>query len=255
MTYTRHIPLQGSFNLRDLGGYRTAKGQTAWRRYWRADSLHRLGPDAMATLVTIGCSTVIDLRHDTEITARPNPFFTGQSSVSYHHVSLFEGLDPTQPGMADAENVLLALYCAALDKRGEQFAQVLRLMAEAPGGVLFHCTAGKDRTGMIAAFLLLLAGASRTDIVADYVLTGDYAPAMFAALRAEQEAKDPLKGFIDLSSPLLLSEAGTMEAFLEYLDQLYGGAEAYLLAQGLRAEEIVRLRARLLQPMLAEGAA
>lgn len=253
MTYSRHIPLQGSFNLRDLGGYSTAKGQTAWRRYWRADSLHRLRPDALATLIELGCRTVIDLRYDTEIATRPNPLATGQRSVSYHNVSLFEGLDPTLPGMADTKDVLLVLYCLALDTHGRQFVRVLRLMADAPGGVLFHCTAGKDRTGMIAAFLLLLAGVSRREIVADYALTGEYAPAMFAALRAEQVADDSLKSIIAPSSPLLLSEAGTMAAFLEHLDQVHGGAETYLLAQGLRAEEIARLRARLMDPMVAEG--
>lgn len=156
--------------------------------------------------------------------------------------------------MTDAEDVLLALYNSALDAHGEQFVRVLRLMADAPGGVLFHCTAGKDRTGIIAAFLLLLGGVSHRDIVADYALTGEYAPAMFAALRAEQVAEDSLKGVITLSSPFLLSEAGTMAAFLEHLDEVHGGAEAYLLARGLRAEEIARLRARLLDPMVADGA-
>ena len=94
MRFTRHIPLNGSYNIRDLGGYPTATGPTAWRRILRADSLHRLDDQAMQALHEMGCDTVIDLRRAEETTAQPNPFATAMPQVQYHNISLFEGLDP-----------------------------------------------------------------------------------------------------------------------------------------------------------------
>lgn len=250
MTLSRHIPLPGIYNLRDLGGYPTANGATIWRRALRADSLHRLDQTAMAQLRTIGCKTVIDLRNTDELRDQANPFAKGLADVEYHNISLFAALDPTRPGLQEAENLLLALYCQALDECAENFVQVMRLLARAEGTVLFHCTAGKDRTGMISAFLLLLAGTPHSDIVADYALTSQYSPQMFAALRAEMEAAG--KTF-NHASPLLLSDAETMEAFLEHLHTTHNGVEAYLLKHGLTQSEIENLRSRMLQVNAVEG--
>ncbi|EAQ02073.1 protein tyrosine/serine phosphatase-like protein [Pseudooceanicola batsensis HTCC2597] len=244
MTQTRVIPLNGTFNLRDLGGYPGANGETTWRRLLRADSLHRLTQAEMGELRHLGCSTVIDLRGPDEVSAQPNPFGSVDGPIAYHNISLFSGLDPTRTDLMEADDVLFALYCAALDDCGPSFAEVLRLIAEAPGLVVFHCTAGKDRTGMIAAFLLLLAGTPRDRIVADYALTAAHAPAMFAALQAE--LTDAGRDF-DLASPLLLSNAATMDAFLEHLDAVHGGAETYLMASGLTETDLAALRARMLR--------
>ena len=206
MRFTRHIPLNGSYNIRDLGGYPTATGPTAWRRILRADSLHRLDDQAMQALHEMGC---------------------------------------------DAD-LLLDIYRLALTERGAEFATILRIIAQAEGAVLFHCTAGKDRTGMIAALLLLLAGATRDTVIADYALTGDYAPAMFAALHAEVQAAGET---FDLSSPLLLCNPATMEALLHDLHDRHGGAEAYLLRHGLTETELAALRARLSDIAEQKGAA
>ena len=245
MTQTRLIPLNGAFNLRDLGGYPATVGETAWRRVLRADSLHRLTSAEMGELRRLGCTTVIDLRNQDEVTAQPNPFSAIEGPVAYFNISLFGGLDPTRSSVMEADDALLALYCAALDDCAPTFAEVLRLIAEAPGLVVFHCTAGKDRTGMIAAFLLLLAGTPRDRIVTDYALTAAQAPAMFAALKTEIEAAG--RDF-DHASPMLLSEAATMEAFLDHLEAVHGGAETYLLACGLTEAELISLRARMLRP-------
>ena len=89
----RHLPIKGTFNVRDLGGYATAAGETRWRRVLRADGLHRVDSDGMSTLVAAGVSTVIDLRHPGELATQPNPF-NGQPQVRYHNVSLFDSLAP-----------------------------------------------------------------------------------------------------------------------------------------------------------------
>lgn len=240
MPYSRHIPLPGSHNLRDLGGYAGRHGPTAWRRLLRADSLHRLTPEAMAELRDAGVATVIDLRHEGERETMPNPFAADYPGVSYRNVSLFEGLDPA--AAHEADDVLLDLYIQALEESGPAFAEIFRIVAAAPKAALFHCTVGKDRTGVVAAMLLLLAGVPREEIVADYVLTGERAPAMFADLHREILARG---GAFDLSSPLLRSEAATMEAFLDRLETAHGGVEVYLGRVGVSDAEIDRLRRRL----------
>ena len=252
MTTTRLIALDGVYNLRDLGGYPAAQGTTAWRRALRADSLHRLTPATMDHLSALGCSDVIDLRSEDERGAMPNPFASGLPTVRYHSISLFGGLDPTRTDHHDAPDVLLELYCRALEECGPGLVDVLRIIAGADGTVLFHCTAGKDRTGIIAAFLLSLSGVARPDIVADYALTAHQAPAMFDALRREIEAEG--REF-DTASPLLASRAETMEAFLDHIDTAHGGTEPYLRATGLSDTDIAALRARMLTPDLTEGAA
>lgn len=252
MSYSRHIPLPGSHNIRDLGGYSAPGGPTVWRRVLRGDNLSRLTPEAVQQLRALGLTTVIDLRYRDELQADPDPFAADVAGIAYHNISLFEGLDPTAPVFADADNLLLTLYCHALDERGQAIAGVMRVIARAPGGVLFHCTAGKDRTGIIAALLLRLADVPENEVVADYALTSEYSPAMFAAMHADLQAKG--RDF-DLSSPLLKSDAATMEAFLEYLCQTYGDAGTYLARNGLGTAEIAVLKARMrgeIQPLGAE---
>tara|TARA_R110002020_G_scaffold233050_12_gene444768 strand:+ start:933 stop:1691 length:759 start_codon:yes stop_codon:yes gene_type:complete len=252
MTRTRLIPLDGCHNLRDLGGYPASHGVTAWGRVLRADSLHRLTPDTMAHLRGLGCTDVIDLRNEDELGFQPNPFAAGHPGIRYHNISLLGELDPTRTDLFDAPDVLLELYCRALADCGPRLAEVLRLIAGARGTVVFHCTAGKDRTGLIAAFLLLLAGVRRSDIVADYALTARQAPAMFADLHRELEAGG--RNF-DPASPLLASNAATMEAFLHHLAIIHGGAETYLRTNGLSDADITALRTRMLHRDLTEGAA
>ncbi|GHG97277.1 tyrosine-protein phosphatase [Pseudodonghicola xiamenensis] len=252
MTDLRHIPLAGCFNMRDLGGYPAGDGTTVWRRALRADSLHRVDADGLATLAGMGCTDVIDLRHAEEAGAQPNPVAAGHPTIRYHNVSLFGALDPTRTDLVEAEDALLLLYCEAMAVRAAEVIEVLRLLAAAPGTVVFHCTAGKDRTGIISALLLSLVGVARDDIVADYALTSRQAPAMFAALRREVEAAGQ---DFDVNAPLLASESPTMEAFLDHIDQTHGGAETFLLANGLTGAEIARIRARMLNETFIQGAA
>ncbi len=240
MNHARHIPLDGIFNLRDLGGYATPTGQTAWGRAYRADSLHRLDPVQISRLREMGVALIVDLRRAEECASMPNPVARGMEGLDYVNISLFEGLDPTHPRIVQGEDKLLALYCAALAERTDRFISVLRhLAAVDQGAVLFHCTAGKDRTGLVAAFLLLLAGVDEGDVVADYALTGDHMAGIVAGLEqaASEQGRD-----IAAYRPYLLSEPATMRAFLAHLGEAYGGAEAYLLDHGLEAREIARLR-------------
>lgn len=237
----RHIAVAGTYNVRDLGGYPSGAAHTRWRRLLRADGLHRLDAAGMAALVGEGVTTVIDLRREDETTARPNPF-RGNPVVAYHNVSLFDALDPAA---MTGENVLHDLYVAALTTRHGAIAEVLTLITEAPeGAVLFHCTAGKDRTGLIAALVLSLAGVEATRIVEDYALTGPMIQPLHETFIADAAARGVA---LNEFRALLACEPATMAATLEHLTDTHGSAEAYLLAIGLDARMIARLKARLLE--------
>ncbi|ODT48049.1 tyrosine-protein phosphatase [Devosia sp. 63-57] len=240
MHTTRHLPVPGTHNIRDLGGYATAVGTTRFRRLLRADALHRLDASGIESLLASGVTTVIDLRHDDELAHQPNPF-AGHEHVGYHNVSLFDGLAPDL--MADGD-VLLELYILALQSRQDSIAAVLTHIADAPGGaVLFHCTAGKDRTGIIAALLLSLVGVEAQDIVADYAQTAALIAPIVADITAGAVARgaDP-----ERFKRLLASDPETMVATLAFIETEFGSVPAYLEQIGLGEDTITQLRHRLL---------
>jgi protein-tyrosine phosphatase len=237
--FDRHVAIAGTFNVRDLGGYAACQGQTRWRQLLRADGLHRLDAAGMAALADEGVRTVIDLRRDHELESHPNPF-RNHPDVAYHNVSLFEALDPTAMTGGD---VLLDLYLAALTTRHGPIAQVLTLIADAPEGiVLFHCTAGKDRTGLIAALILALAGVETAEIVEDYALTGPMIAPLLETFIADAIARGR---DVEAFRPLLACDPQTMAATLAFLIDNHGSVEAYLASIGLDNDTVGRLKARL----------
>jgi protein-tyrosine phosphatase len=240
MQPNRHLPIKGTYNVRDLGGYGTASGATQYRRLLRADALHKLDDDGIAILVGEGVTTVIDLRHGDELAHQPNPFAT-HDTVRYHNVSLLDGLAPSLMSEGD---LLLELYQLALKQRQAAIAEVLTLIADAPAGaVLFHCTAGKDRTGIIAALLLGVVGVEAQDIVEDYSQTA----ALIAPIVAEITAGAVARGADPQSfKRLLASEPETMVATLAFIEAEYGSVPAYLAQIGLSEATIAKLRNRLM---------
>jgi protein-tyrosine phosphatase len=241
---TRHLPIAGTYNIRDLGGYATQTGQTRWRALFRADSLHRIDADGVATLVEHGVRTVVDLRQPQELEHQPNPFAT-HPGVRYHNVSLFEAVVPP-PGAAD---VLLEMYKLALAHRGAALQSILSAIADAEdGAVLFHCTAGKDRTGIVAALLLSVAGVDGETIGRDYAVTAQMIAPMVDELIAGARARG---ADVESFRPMLASNPETMAAFLEHLTDAYGGVAVYLETIGVDAAARQKLRARLVEERAA----
>lgn len=235
----RHLPVKGTYNVRDLGGYAARDGETRWRRILRADGLHRLDEAGMEALVAEGVTTVIDLRHADELATQPNPF-SANPAVHYHNVSLFDRLAPVP---AAGQDLLLDLYTLALGSRQPAIAQVLTIIAEAPAGtVLFHCTAGKDRTGIVSALLLAVAGVEAALIVEDYALTGPMIAPMIEEIVADAAARG---ADVETFRPLLASDPATMAATIAHLEATYGSAASYLERIGLAPALIARLHDRL----------
>lgn len=251
-TLERLLVVDGTYNIRDLGGYAAVDGETRWRRVLRSDGLHRVTPDGMAILLQAGLRTVIDLRHHHELVKSPNPFAT-RDGVTYLHVSLFEGLSP-RPSAANAgagDDVLLDLYIQALSTQGAAIRMVLEAIANARGGaVLFHCTAGKDRTGIIAGLLLAIAQVSRELILADYALTGDLIAPLIAELVADAEMRG---ADLEAFRKVLGSDPKVMSAMFDHIADIYGDLHSYLKTIGLDDATLARLRSRLLdEEKLAE---
>ena len=139
--------------------------------------------------------------------------------------------------MFNATTGLLATYQLNVDRCAPRLAAVVRAFADAPeGGVLIHCQVGKDRTGIVIALLLALAGVPNETIVADYAPSGANIRPLYDQWQAAGRS---------VSYDAWQSHPETMQALLEHLERTHGGVEAYLLAGGLTPEEIARVRARL----------
>lgn len=244
MTRTRHIALEGAFNVRDLGGYKTASGgETPWSTFLRADALHELTPADVETLLDMGLSTVIDLRSNLEITYQPSRFAV-HDDVSYNHIPLFDGLAPVDAFKPSAgEFSLSARYIDAVDTCQPALVKVMHTIANAPEGlVLFNCTAGKDRTGIIAAALLSIAGVSSEDIITDYALTAEIAGPLMQRLKmaAIQRGLEETT-----ATRLLSSERETMDTFLRHVESRYSGFNAYFERESVNPGYVSQIKERL----------
>ena len=244
----RRIGFEGVSNFRDLGGYRTATGgRTRWGLVYRADALHGLTADDLELYASLGVGLVIDLRSDMERDERPNPM----ASESLPLVLQREGSTGNilmGETMEEGERVLARLYLSHLELGAERIGEILRAMA-APEGLpaVFHCHAGKDRTGMIAAVLLEALGVDRATILDDYELTARY--------RARAHQEGTFRSLVERGLPpeaaagVLTSPRWAMAEALEALDSTYGGVETYLTGPaGIDPSDLDGLRARLVAP-------
>lgn len=237
----RFLPLEGTSNTRDLGGLPLAGGgHTVHGRLWRSDAPLALTEGDRAALARLGVTTAVDLREGFELTRDPSAL-VGHDGVAVHHVEVWRHIHDRGARVEDPFDIT-AFYVAALDHAGEAFAEAVRLLADAPGGAVFHCTAGKDRTGVLAALVLEVVGVPRDAIIEDFALTHDRIDAVRERLLADavRRGVDPVQ-----FARLLGATPDLIEPALEHLDRRFGGAEAYLHAAGVDAGSLALLRAKL----------
>ncbi|MFD6161150.1 tyrosine-protein phosphatase [Nocardia sp. NPDC060256] len=168
----RHIHFERLHNFRDLGGYPTEDGQTVrWGRLFRSDSLGKLRDADVARFLDLGITTVIDLRYPWEVDAKGR--VPQHESLVYHNLSIeHRPYDQAALGPEIETGPFLAERFMEVATDGvEEIRQALQVIAEADGPTVFHCAAGKDRTGLLAAVVLSLLGVPEEQIIEDFALT------------------------------------------------------------------------------------
>lgn len=226
----RRIKVGQILNLRDLGGYETEDGRiTAWGKLFRSDLPTGLKQEDIECLLYLGITTVIDLRSDMERERQPDPL-SSKGHFSYFPIPAFgNGRLPTEN-----EEVPDTYLEIAFGK--ESMYQVFKCILKAEQAVLFHCTAGKDRTGVTAALLLLLAGVCKEDIIADYILTGPY---------LQKKMKALCKQYPEIPIHYLMPKAEYMETFLEKFETRFPNICNYFAWLGFNTGEIEQLKKKI----------
>lgn len=242
----RVVQLDAVHNFRDLGGYPARDGLvTKWRTIYRADGLYRLTDDDVETIRTLGLRTVVDLRTQHELDQRGTfPHQRIEVRFTHHPVidttwSIEEHLDK------EAHEFLVWAYRDMLRQGAPRFAAAIEHLA-APGALpaVFHCAAGKDRTGVLAALMLSALGVSRSVVLADYALTAGAMERMRAW--ATREYPELAEQMADTPSAFMAALPEAMAEVLTELDVEYGSVEAYVRAIGVREGAIDALAAAFL---------
>jgi len=243
----RRLTLTGCVNFRDLGGYPGAEGRALrWRRLFRADGLTRLDENDCAQLADLGLATVIDLRTKGEVEERgrfPEDVF----EVEYHHLPLTDVLPPTEDlSRYDEPAFVTSRYQQLFAEGSSSLARAVQVLAEPDAlPAVFHCSAGKDRTGILAALVLGFLGVPHEVIVEDYALSAD---AMIALLeRLKQEYADSVEE-VERYAPAVISVAAeSMARILSSLEDEHGSFDDLARSLGVTGA-VSRLRDALLEP-------
>lgn len=267
----RWIGLAGTTNMRDLGGLPTTDGgRTVTGRVLRSDNLQALTPEDVHILVEeIGLREVVDLRTTAEILLEGRGPLRDVPEVVHRHFSLLperghhtdvfaveeaelpevpdgwlDSVLPRQaPEHAQAEPPAVRSYLGYLHDRAASVVGAVRAIARAKDGAsVVHCAAGKDRTGVVVALGLAVAGVPDEEIVADYAMTAEVIDALVAKLAASPTYARDMEGR-DVARHTPRPE--TMERVLALLDERHGGPAGWLREHGFGDDEQAALRARL----------
>jgi len=244
----RFVPLTGAFNFRDLGGYPTGDGRRVRSRLlYRSDTLHRLTPEDLDLLRGLDLRTVLDLRAADELETH-GPGRLAGDAVTVHNLPMFDDsrtLPLDDPDRGDPAGRLAELYVGVVERGGPALARAAELLA-APGALpaVFHCLAGKDRTGIVAGLLLDVLGVDDEVIAEDYAVTAgamDRAQAWMRANAPQAAAPASYPAWV------LASPAATMRRFLADVRARHGSAGGLLTDAGADPAALDRLRATLLE--------
>ncbi|MCZ2827702.1 tyrosine-protein phosphatase [Modestobacter sp. VKM Ac-2986] len=273
MSTDRWLHLDGTANTRDLGGLPTTDGgTTASGQVLRSDNLQDLSPADVHRLVAeVGVTEVVDLRTTAEILLEGRGPLRDVAAVTHRHFGLLperghrtdvfaaelddeelraqlpagwgESVLPRQVGPGDeAEPPAVRSYLGYLTDGTDQVVGALRSLATGgPGAAVVHCAAGKDRTGVVCALALAVAGVDHETIVADYALTAEVIDGVVARLAATDTYAEDMARPVEQHTP----RAETMRRVLELVDQRWGGPLGWLEQHGFGPDDQAALRARL----------
>lgn len=246
----RHHPFERIHNFRDLGGYPTRDGAvTRYGVLYRAATLARMTPADRQRLVALGIGPIFDLRSHRELKHDGVPDLT-DTGLAFTHAPVFADEDASPEQLALRYRVfsrdVSEAYLAMLESGAPSFRCIFEAFAVETRPLVFHCAGGKDRTGVLAALFLAVAGVEAEQIVADYALTGSYLPAVPPERRRHYQETFGLSA-IEVDA-MMQAPPAAMLRLLGRLEAKHGSAEAYLLNVGVTAETLARVRARFVAP-------
>ncbi|MBC2158403.1 tyrosine-protein phosphatase [Listeria booriae] len=232
----RTIPLEGCFNFRDLGGYVNTAGKTVkWGKLYRSSLLTNITEKDKDTLEKLGVSWICDLRSTSEIAAKPTPAL---AHIKNRHIPIGtaknESTESQKIDIPDDHRVYEPLmgesyrvFVQSKDGFREIFNDIIE-KEEVP--FLFHCTAGKDRTGVLGALLLKLLDVPENTILADYELTNQYADNILGEMQGLVNAFSNSEKKIDLENfrPMAEARPAYLEIAFDEMQKEYGSVDAYL---------------------------
>jgi protein tyrosine/serine phosphatase len=243
---SRDLDWDGCLNVRDLGGHRTTDGgETHFGEIVRADSVRQLSDTGWRAAVDYGVRTVVDLRMDAELEADPPaelpvdvlhlPFF-------YEDEEAFAEVEAASAAAADTASATREVYLVFLERFRANVAAAFAAVARAPDGtVVVHCMGGKDRTGLLVALLLRVAGVDDAQVAADYSVSEERLRPRHEAWLAEAGTEAERERVRRIAA----TPAESMLGVLTELERRYGSVEDYLRAGGLGDEELELVRKRL----------
>lgn len=242
----RVLRLAGATNFRDLGGYAAHDGRTVrWRRLFRSEHLAGLSTEDHAALAALGVTRTFDLRGEAERAATPYRL----EGVAQHALTIEPTvvqrlqellLSGTRVTPSVVEALMQELYRGLVNDQAHRFAALFEHLLQSDAPLVMHCTAGKDRTGVAAALILLALGVPRDVVVEDYLLSNRhyrYPPPPASAIPA------------DALAVVWKVQHGFLQAALQAIDDDHGGVDRYLERRlGLSSAARDALAARYLQP-------
>jgi protein-tyrosine phosphatase len=247
--------VEGCPNLRDLGGYEATDGRRVrWGLTFRSSNLGRLTDKGLGQIRRLGIKTVCDFRTEAEALKQPNRF-PGSEAVGYVRLPIQHGdFEPTlvfdriRKGDYDwiSEDFMLQGYIESMERYPEVWVRLFNLLADSCNRpLLFHCTGGKDRSGVAAALILLALGVSEETVVGDYGLSDEY------NAEVRHKINDDLRPLgVDIAqvAPYFTAPPSRIRALLEYVDDRYGSAVGYLVKKaGVSEAMLNRLKEDLLE--------
>lgn len=224
-------------NMRDLGGYACEGGMTKYGVVLRSDQLCGLTADERAMLKSRGLTDIIDLRSEGERDTHKNDF-VGDPDVAIHTITVGHTKDAMQFSPADY-SCMGEMYIEMADANGRQYTDMVRAAAQAKGMVIVHCMAGKDRTGIVCALILLALGVCDADVVADYQIS--------ETNQHHEDDERYLTANPEIPRYLMRSEPANMRMLIAHLNGKYGGALAYLKRHGLSGDDLALLKQRMVE--------
>jgi protein-tyrosine phosphatase len=265
---SRLITLSGARNLRDLGGYVTDEGRRVrWRTLFRSGTLGPFDAGDRVRFAGLGIRTLCDLRTSRERAREPfalDGLIAAQDYHSWDYDTVHEwrkalGSNRTQSA---ARAVMFAVYEALPDRFADRFTILFRMLAQGQTPLLFNCAAGKDRTGVAAAMILLALGVPREIVIEDYALTDKVVNLERDVVRPRLEAGETMAGGFgeiaalspELRAPLLASDPAYLDHALSSIERRHASVFAFLEKKsGIDSDTISAMRSHLLEDLDARS--